>query len=74
MFKGSSSLLKCLYNDCIANLTTLLLKLPRNTKVTPVAAQTFMSALTQINSVSSMKELLGTKSQALAFEILLFDQ
>ncbi|MEE8381124.1 MAG: type IV secretion system DNA-binding domain-containing protein [Thermodesulfobacteriota bacterium] len=56
------------------NLTTLLLKLPRNTEVTPEAAQTFLSALTQINSVSSLKKLLGTKSQALALEILLFDQ
>lgn len=58
----------------MTNLTTLLLKLPRNTEVTPEAAQTFLSALTQINSVSSLKKLLGTKSQALALEILLFDQ
>lgn len=56
------------------NLTTLLLKLPRNTEVTPEAAQTFLSALTQINSVSPLNKLLGTKSQPLALEILLFDQ
>ena len=55
-------------------LTTLLLKLPRNTEVTPEAAQTFLSALTQINSVSSLKKLFGSKSQPLALEILLFDQ
>ncbi|MBU0572718.1 type IV secretion system DNA-binding domain-containing protein [Patescibacteria group bacterium] len=58
----------------MTNLTTLLLKLPRNTEVTPEAAQTFLSALTQINSVSSLRKLLGTKSQALALEIVLFDQ
>ena len=56
------------------NMTTLLLKLPRNTEVTPEAAQTFLSALTQINSVSSLKKLLGTKPQALALEIMLFNQ
>lgn len=50
------------------------MKLPRNTEVTPEAAQTFLSALTQINSVSSLKKILGTKSQALALEIILFDQ
>jgi len=56
------------------SMTTLLLKLPRNTEVTPEAAQTFLSTLTQINSVSSLKKLMGTKSQALALEIVLFDQ
>jgi hypothetical protein len=56
------------------SMTTLLLKLPRDTEVTPEAAQTFLSALTQINSVSSLKKLLGTKPQALALEIVLFDQ
>lgn len=55
-------------------MTTLLLKLPRDTEVTPEATQTFLSALTQINSVSFLKKLLGTKSQALALEIVLFDQ
>jgi len=56
------------------NLTTLLLKLPRNTEVTPEAAQTFLSALTQINSVSTLQRLMGTKPQPLALEILLFNQ
>jgi hypothetical protein len=56
------------------SMTTLLLKLPRNTEVTPEAAQTFLSTLTQINSVSSLKKLMGTKSQALALEIVLFNQ
>lgn len=54
--------------------TTLLLKLPRNTEVTPEAAQTFLSALTQINSVSSLKKLLGTVPQPIALEIVLFNQ
>lgn len=58
----------------MSELTTLLLKLPRNTEVTPEAAQTFLAALTQINSVSSVQKLLGTKPQSLALEIALFDQ
>lgn len=56
------------------NLTTLLLKLPRNQEVTPEATQTFLAALTQINSVGSLSRLLGTKPQPLALEILLFNQ
>jgi hypothetical protein len=55
-------------------MTTLLLKLPRNTEVTPEAAQTFLAALTQINSVSAFQRLLGTKVQPLALEIVLFNQ
>lgn len=56
------------------NLTTLLLKLPRNTEVTPEAAQTFLAALTQINSVSFFQRLTGTRPQALALEIALINQ
>ncbi len=53
----------------MSNLTTLLLKMPRNTEVTPEAAKTFLSALTQINSVSSLQKLFGTRPHALALEI-----
>ena len=56
------------------NLTTLLLRLPRNIEVTPEASQTFLSALTQINSVSFFQRLTGTKAQALALEIALVNQ
>lgn len=56
------------------NLTTLLLKLPRNTEITPEAAQTFLAALTQINSVSSLQKLFGTKPHALALEIAVVNQ
>ncbi len=56
------------------NLTTLLLRLPRNIEVTPEASQTFLSALTQINSVSFFQRLTGTKPQALALEIALLNQ
>jgi hypothetical protein len=56
------------------NLTTLLLRLPRNIEVTPEAAQTFLSALTQINSVSFFERLMGTKPQALALEMVLSNQ
>jgi hypothetical protein len=55
-------------------LTTLLLKLPRDTEVTPEAAQTFLAALSQINLVSGIQKLLGTKPQAFALEIALVNQ
>lgn len=55
-------------------LTTLLLKIPRNTQVTPEAAQTFLSALTQINEVSSIQRLLGKKAKSFALEIALVNQ
>jgi hypothetical protein len=55
-------------------LVTLVLKLPRNTEVTPEAAKTFLSALTQINSVSILQRLTGVLPQALALEIVLLNQ
>ena len=55
-------------------LTTLLLKLPRNTEVTPEAAKTFLAALTQINSVTFMQKLMGTKPLALSLEIASVNQ
>jgi hypothetical protein len=64
-----------LYNKSrMSELTTLLLKLPRDTEVTPEAAQTFLAALTQINPVSALQGLLGTKAQPLALEIALVNQ
>ena len=56
------------------NLTTLLLKLPRNTEVTPEAAQTFLAALTQVNGVGWLDRLLGKSSQAFALELALVNQ
>jgi len=56
------------------DLATLLLKLPRNTEVTPEAAQTFMAALGQINSVSFLKKLIGHSPRAFALEIALVNQ
>lgn len=56
------------------DLTTLLIKLPRNTEITPEAAKTFLSALTQINGVSFFQKLTGTKVQPLALEICLSNQ
>lgn len=58
----------------MSELTTLLLKIPRNTEVTPEAAKTFLAALTQINYVSGLSKLLGTKPATFALEILLFNQ
>lgn len=57
-----------------SSLTTLFLKLPRNIEVTPEAAKTFLSALTQINSVSSLQKLFGTHPPALALEIASVNQ
>ena len=56
------------------NLVSLVLKLPRNTEITPEAAQTFLAALTQINSVSFFQKLTGVYPQALALEIALINQ
>ncbi len=58
----------------MSQLTTLLLKLPRGTEVTPEAAQTFLAALTQIGSASSIQKLMGAKSSPFALEIALFNQ
>jgi hypothetical protein len=56
------------------NLTTLLIKLPRNTEITPEASKTFLSALTQINGVTFFQKLTGVKAQPLALEICLINQ
>lgn len=58
----------------MSQLDSLLLKIPRGTEVTPEAAQTFLAALTQINSVSGLDRLFGKKPQVLALEIALFNQ
>ncbi len=55
-------------------LTTLFIKVPRDTEVTPESAQTFLAALTQINSVTPLQKMLGHRSQALSLEIALFNQ
>lgn len=55
-------------------LTTLLLKMPRTNEVTPEAAQTFLAALTQINTIAFWDRLFGKKAQALALEIALHNQ
>lgn len=56
------------------SLTTLLLKIPRNTEITPEPAQTFLAALTQINSVTNFERFRGKKAQALSLEIVLAQQ
>ncbi|MBI4157300.1 type IV secretion system DNA-binding domain-containing protein [Candidatus Woesebacteria bacterium] len=58
----------------MTNLTTLLLKMPRNTEVTPEAAKTFLASLGQINSVSFFQKLTGVKPLPLALEIALINQ
>lgn len=56
------------------DLTTFVLKIPRNIEVTPEAAKTFLSALTQINSVSFFQKLTGTLVRPLALEIVAVNQ
>lgn len=63
-----------LYNVDMQNLTTLLLKLPRNTEVTPEAAQTFLASLVQVNSISFFEKLTGVKPRPLALELALINQ
>jgi hypothetical protein len=58
----------------MSELVTLLLKLPRNTEVTPEAAQTFLSTLTQINPLSFMDKLTGKKEKPLSLEVALVNQ
>lgn len=55
-------------------LVTLLLKLPRNTEVTPEAAQTFLSTLISINKGSTLSKLTGKYPPALALEIASINQ
>jgi hypothetical protein len=58
----------------LSNLTTFLLRHPRNTEITPEAAKTFLAALTQINSVSFWQKLGGARPRPLALEIALTNQ
>ena len=55
-------------------LTILALKIPRNTQVTPESARTFLSALTQINYISTFQKLIGAKRKPFALEIALINQ
>ncbi len=58
----------------MSQLTTLFLKLPRNIEVTPEAAKTFLSALTQINAVTGFQKLFGTEPQVLSLELVSVNQ
>jgi len=58
----------------MVELTTLFLKVPRGNETTPEAAQTFLAALTQLNSLSRWDRLRGKRSQALALEIILVNE
>ena len=60
--------------NIMSDLTTLFLKLPRNIEVTPEAAKTFLSALTQINAVTNFQKLFGTEPQVLSLEIASINQ
>jgi hypothetical protein len=55
-------------------LTTLLLKLPRNQEVTPEAAKTFLSALIQLNSRSFWQKFTLNPPKVLSLEIASINQ
>ena len=55
-------------------LKHFILKVPRDSQLTPEATQTFVSALTQINPTPPLGKLLGQKQKALALEIVLKNQ
>lgn len=59
----------------MSDLVTLLIKLPRNTDVTPEAAQTFLAALTGINPDTSFSFNIfkGSSAKSLGLEIVLKD-
>ncbi len=58
----------------MSELVTLLIKIPRNTEVTPEAAQTFLSAMTQVNKTSLFDLIMGKKPLAFALEITVIHQ
>lgn len=55
-------------------LVTIVLKVPRDTEVTAESAQTFFSALTQINSTTGWMRMRHQQPRPLALEIALFNQ
>lgn len=58
----------------MANLVTLSVKIPRNTEVTPEAAQTFLATLTQLNKGSTLhKKFLAKFPKSLALEIAFYN-
>ncbi len=57
-----------------SELVTLSLKIPRDSQTSPEAAKTFLSALTQINTLSFWEKLRGYSPQPLALEIVLINQ
>src|SRR5690349_9849655 len=51
------------------DLVTLAIKIPRETEVTPEAAQTFLTTLTQLNKPKRFGKLVGKFPKSLALEI-----
>lgn len=58
----------------MSELITFRIKIPRNTEVTPEAAQTFLSAMMSIETVTPLQKLFGKKGQIFALEIVLLNQ
>lgn len=55
-------------------LTTLFLKVPRNTQLSPESTKTFLAALTGISSPTFMQKLNGIKPQVLSLELIAQNQ
>lgn len=58
----------------MSELVTLQIKIPRNTEITPEAAQTFLSTMMSLKTATPLQKLLGKKSQVFALEIVLYNQ
>jgi len=57
-----------------SQLTTLFLKVPRGTEITPESAKTFLAALTGISNVTFMEKMKGLTPQVLSLEIITINQ
>lgn len=55
-------------------VSTFLIKIPRGSDITPEPAQTFLAALTQMNSVTNWERLTGKVPQVMSLEIVLSEQ
>src|SRR5574339_92781 len=55
-------------------LTTILLRVPRDLDITPESAKTFLASLSGINSPTLMQKLSGNKPQVLSLEIIARNQ
>lgn len=58
-----------MYNESMNNLSTILVKLPRDEEVSPESAKTLLSSLVGIEKAGKFARLTGSKSKRLSLEI-----